>query len=260
VDKSQAVFRAAALDALDRLAALPGIRRVRQVAREALAVGPGRRILDAGCGLGEEARELARLVGPDGEVTAIDLSTAFISAAAERDNGSGVHYAVGDIAKLEFPDEFFDGVRCERVIQHLADPDAVIAELARVVRPGGRVCLVDTDWESFLLDGMPEDLVGEMLAVRRGLGMLKPVGRQLRRRMVTAGLKDIAAEPITIAITDRPTAETIHPAFSAKTVRVPGLIEKRLANAWTTAFDAAIERGDFLCALTFWVVSGVKAG
>ena len=155
VDQAASDMQAAALDTLDRLAALPAIRRVRQVAREAMDVRPGQRLLDAGCGAGEEARELARLVGEDGEVTAIDLSAAFVAAAAERDGGSGVRYAVGDISGLDFPDGGFDGVRSERVLQHVADPDAAVAELVRVLRPGGRVCLVDTDWESFLTDGMP---------------------------------------------------------------------------------------------------------
>jgi SAM-dependent methyltransferase len=55
----------------------------------------GQRLLDAGCGAGEEARELARLAGPDGEVTAIDLSGDLVAAARRRGEGTGVRYAVG---------------------------------------------------------------------------------------------------------------------------------------------------------------------
>jgi SAM-dependent methyltransferase len=99
--------------ALDRLATLPGIQRVRRTARAALDIRGGQRLLDAGCGAGEEARELARLAGPDGEVTAIDLSSELVPAARQRDEGSGVRYAVGDITALDFPDATFDGVRTE---------------------------------------------------------------------------------------------------------------------------------------------------
>lgn len=67
--------------------------------------------------------------------------------------------AVGDIGSLDFPDARFDGVRTERVLQHLGEPDAAVAELARVTRPGGRVCLIDTDWQSAAMDGLPNDLV-----------------------------------------------------------------------------------------------------
>jgi ubiquinone/menaquinone biosynthesis C-methylase UbiE len=258
VDSGATDMQATALDLLDRLAVLPSIQRIRHVARTALDLRPGHRLLDAGCGAGEEARELYRLVGPDGEVTAIDLSAGFITTAIERDGGSDVRYAVGDVAKLDFPDDGFDGVRCERVIQHVADPDAAVAELVRVVRPGGRVCLIDTDWESFVTDGIPEDLVAEMSALGRSLGMLKPAGRLLRGRLIRAGLRDVTAEPVTITLTDRATAETIHPAFNSAFVRTLGIVPDELADPWFAAFDAALERGEFLAALTIWVVTGVK--
>jgi ubiquinone/menaquinone biosynthesis C-methylase UbiE len=62
-------------------------------------------------------------------------------------------YAVGDTTALDFPDGYFGGVRYERVLQHVHDPDAVIQELARVTRPARRVCVVDTDRASTMGDG-----------------------------------------------------------------------------------------------------------
>jgi ubiquinone/menaquinone biosynthesis C-methylase UbiE len=247
----------AALDVLDRLAALPRFQDIRRVARAALDVRPGQRLLDAGCGAGEVARELAGLVGPEGEVTAVDASAGLIAAATARDGGSGVRYVVGDVTHLDFPDDTFDGVRCERVIQHVADPEAAVRELARVVRPGGHVCLVDTDWESFLADGMPADLMAEMDALGRQLGMIRPAGRLLRGQLMRAGIRQIVAEPVAVALTDRATAATVHPAFSEE-VRALEVVPKELADRWFAAFDAALDRGDFLGVLTIWVVSGVK--
>jgi ubiquinone/menaquinone biosynthesis C-methylase UbiE len=258
VDQSAADLRAAVLVLLDRLASLPAIRRVRQIARAALDVRAGQRLLDAGCGAGEEARDLARLVGPDGKVTAIDVSDTLIATARERDNGIGVHYAVGDVTALAFPDDTFDSLRSERVIQHVADPDAAIAELVRVVRASGRVCLVDTDWESFLADGIPEDLCDMLEEATRKLDMRKPTGRLLRGRLIRAGLEDVTAEPVTITLTDRATAETIHPIFNPQAVRLMGLLSEELTGTWFTALDEAIARGDFLGVLTMWVVTGVK--
>lgn len=87
VDAEPAGTRQALAAYLDWLAASPEIQRVRRVARAALNVRDGQRLLDAGCGLGGEARELARLAGPDGEVTAIDLSSDLVAAARQRDDG-----------------------------------------------------------------------------------------------------------------------------------------------------------------------------
>ncbi|MFI9219413.1 methyltransferase domain-containing protein [Streptomyces werraensis] len=70
-----------------------------------------------------------------------------------RHDGTPVDYAVGDISSLDAPDGHYDGVRCERVLQHLPEPDAAIRELIRVTRPGGRVCVIDTDWPSCAWDG-----------------------------------------------------------------------------------------------------------
>jgi ubiquinone/menaquinone biosynthesis C-methylase UbiE len=256
-DVDQTGAQDAVLDVLDRLAALPQIQHVRRVARTALDVRPGQRLLDAGCGGGEVARELARLVGPEGEVTAVDLSAGLIAAATARDGGSGVRFAVGDVTDLDFPDDTFDGVRCERVIQHVADADTAVRELARVVRPGGHVCLVDTDWESFLADGMPAELMAEMDVLGRQLGLIRPAGRLLRGRLLRAGIREVTAEPVAIALTDRAAAETVHPAFSEE-VRALEVVPADLADRWFAAFDAALDRGDFLGVLTIWVVSGVK--
>jgi ubiquinone/menaquinone biosynthesis C-methylase UbiE len=72
------------------LGGLPEIQEVRRIARSAMGVGAGHnlRLLDGGRGLGEEARELARLAGPGGEVTAVDLSANLVTVAQERHKGT----------------------------------------------------------------------------------------------------------------------------------------------------------------------------
>jgi SAM-dependent methyltransferase len=259
VDAGAGGVQAAVIQALDDLAALPAIRRVRQVARASLQVSVGQRLLDAGCGLGEEASELAHVVGPDGEVTAVDLSEALVATASLRDAGN-VRYEAGDIMALNFPDAVFDRVRSERVIQHLPDPDAAVAELARVTVPGGRVCLIDTDWDSFLMDGMPADLLTELtrLAASAG-GTFGPAGRLLRGRLVQAGLTSVTAEPVAIAMTDRHTVQTLNPFFNPRVINDVMHVPPRLADPWFAAFEDALTRDNFLAVLTMWVVTGTKA-
>ena len=67
----------------------------------------------------------------------------------------------GDVSALDLPDDSFDGVWCERVLQHVDDADVAIGELIRVTRPGGRVCLIDTDWDSLAFDGVPPGLAAD---------------------------------------------------------------------------------------------------
>jgi SAM-dependent methyltransferase len=249
------------IEYLDRLAAMPAIQQIRQVARAAMHIGDGDRLLDAGCGLGEEARELARLAGATGKVTAIDLAQALIAEARQRDNGAGVRYAVGDITALDFPDGTFDAVRSERVIQHVPDPDAAIAELARVTIPGGRVCVIDTDWESFLVEGMPTGYIDSFVQLARdGSGLFGPTGRQLRGRFVRAGLTAVAAEPVAIPITGQQNAELVAPLFQRQAFERLLKAPESFATAWFSALDDALARDEFLSVLTIWVVTGTKLG
>ncbi|MBC7665575.1 MAG: methyltransferase domain-containing protein [Caulobacter sp.] len=111
---------------------------------ERLRPRPGERVLDVACGTGVLARELARLVGTTGEVVGIDLSQAMIDAAngRERDPASApTHHARMDAQSLAFPDASFDVVLCCFGLMYLPDAERALAEMRRVLRPGGRVGL-----------------------------------------------------------------------------------------------------------------------
>jgi len=126
----------------------------------AFAPKPGSSGLDAGCGIGLSAVRLGRAVGHGGSVTGLDISQEFIEdarkLAAESDVPAALEFRQGDLTDLPFDAGSFDWVWCKDVLWgHLADPVASLAELARVVRPGGSVVLVF--WSSqVLLPGFPE--------------------------------------------------------------------------------------------------------
>jgi ubiquinone/menaquinone biosynthesis C-methylase UbiE len=244
---------------LDRVAAQPMIQRLRQQAMETMRLAPGQRVLDAGAGAGEVARDLAAIVGPQGEVEAMDYSAAAVELAGSRHDGSSVHYSVGDITALPFPGDSFDVVRSERVIQHVTDRDGAVAELVRVLRPGGRICLIDTDWQSLRVDGPPADLLAPILTSMSGVGprMDDPCGRALRSHLIRAGVTDVTAEPVTIALFDPAEAAVIYPVFD-RGFKAAGLIPPDVLDPWFDALDSATARGEFACILTMWIAAGTK--
>lgn len=258
LDRTPPAMLAMLVAALEAMSRHPEIRRVRHTAWEALRPAPGQRLLDAGCGTGDVARELAAAVAPGGAVVALDRSEATLAAARERHQGGEISYVAGDIGALDLADESFDGVWCERVLQHVDDPGRAIAELARVTRTGGRVCLIDTDWTSLAFDGVDSALASAVIEHARG--PLTPVqddlGRTLRRRLLDHGLCDVTATPVTCYFPDPASAAVVLPMINAGVPEETWKAPAGLRAAWLDQVRAAGERGDFLAVLTIWVVCG----
>jgi len=107
---------------------------------------PGERVLDLGSGAGTDSLIAAQMVGPEGRVTGIDMTPPMLAkarAAAAELGVSNVEFVEGEAERLPFPDESFDVVVSNGVIDLIPDKDAVFAELYRVLVPGGRIQIAD---------------------------------------------------------------------------------------------------------------------
>jgi len=129
------------LRAMDETARWEATQQLRAWERERLALRPGQRLLDVGCGLGDAAIALSADLGEHGEVVGVDGSKVMIAEP-----------------QVRAADDSFDAVRSERMLQWVPDPGRAVAEMARVVRPGGLVCLTDTDWSTYDIDVGDPDL------------------------------------------------------------------------------------------------------
>jgi arsenite methyltransferase len=107
---------------------------------------PGERVLDLGSGSGTDSLVAAQMVGEQGHVTGIDMTPAMLakarSAAAELGAGN-VEFVESEAERLSFPDESFDVVISNGVIDLIPDKDSVFSELHRVLVPGGRMQIAD---------------------------------------------------------------------------------------------------------------------
>ena len=101
----------------------------------------GERVLDVACGTGVIARLAAETVGPTGSVTAIDIAPDMIDVAraTTAPSGSAIDWHVGDATSLPFDDGTYDAVLCQMGLMFIADRAAAVAEMRRVLAPGGRV-------------------------------------------------------------------------------------------------------------------------
>lgn len=187
--------RAVLLSTMDATAGWEATRRLRAWERQHLQLRSGQRLLDVGCGLGDAGLALAVDLGPAGELVGVDVSAEMVAGAASRAPAAPcrVRFAVGDAQALDEPDGSFDAVRSERTLQWLSDPGAAIAELARVVRPGGVVSLIDTDWSTFSVDVGDDDITRRVReAMRTERARPSHIGRRLVELVERVGLDPVA--------------------------------------------------------------------
>lgn len=145
----------------------PDVVEQRRAVRAALALRPGEKVLDIGSGPGLLAHEVAAEVGAAGSVDGIDPSESMLTLARRRrppDGAAEMRFVAGDACTLPFADGSFDAVVSTQVYEYVQEMPAALGEAYRVLRPGGRLLVLDTDWGSIVWHSRDAERMRRVLA------------------------------------------------------------------------------------------------
>jgi ubiquinone/menaquinone biosynthesis C-methylase UbiE len=183
------------IDFLNSLDNQPNVKNFRTETARRLNLSPGQKVLDVGCGIGGATFPLSDVTGPSGLTAGLDISAALIEVATQRANGRpGLEFRVGDAGSIPYPGRFFDAARTERVFLYLPDRLGVIHEMKRVVKPGGRVCLIDTDIDCTAIYSTKPALTRRMTSIVAASMPNPNSARELPALARQAGLRNITTE------------------------------------------------------------------
>jgi ubiquinone/menaquinone biosynthesis C-methylase UbiE len=176
-------------------------------------VGPGQRVLDVGCGIGDPTLQVAVLAGPHGRVLGLDIAEPLVAVARERAALLGLartEFRVADVTTAELPESGFDAVLARWSLTDIDDLPLVLAKLRRALAPGGRIAL--TGWappDANPWLAIPLEQIAKRIPVR-ALDVVHPgpfhcsADGALARLLVQVGFQQVDQErfPLSLAAPD----------------------------------------------------------
>lgn len=236
---------------LDFMNNLPDFRAYKKSSWESLRIAPEGKYLDVACGVGFDASALAadHLAS---EFVGIDKSLDFLAQAVSRSGARrNLAFVAAQADRLPFPDGAFDGARIDRSLQHMADPAAALAEMARVVRPGGRIVATEPDWGTFLLFNGDRATSDKMAAKWRESFAQPAIGRELGALFEGCGVTGLGLRAHVVASMRFEEAEVIYDlARLQENCVAAGVFSAKAGAEWRARAERASRAGVFLACLT----------
>jgi len=244
--------------ALEDRASMPTYRAMFRTLIDLIGPKPGEAILDIGCGASSLDRLLAQRVGSANPITAIDVNPFWLreaeALAAEDGVGGMIRFVPGNAEAVPFPDNSFDAVFSVTVLEE-CDADRAIAEMTRVVRPGGRIGIVvrAVDLPQWWNLDLPEPIRRKVTPPPQSVAAKGVADASLYRRMRQAGLEDLVSFP-TLVTLDQPAG----PIWRYREDHILSLLDPEELTIWRAARNKAKADGLLMMAHPLHAAVGRK--
>ena len=233
----------------------PDIVEQRRRFLESLALKKGERVLDVGCGPGLLAGQMA---AAGALVAAVDTSLPMLESA--RSQYPDLDFREGSATEIPFDDASFDAVISTQVLEYVPDIPAALAEFARVLKPGGRVAILDTDWDSLVWAAKDYDRQRRILEAWDAHVADPHLPRRLPHELSAAGYGNLKADIIVLLnlhfgpdAFSRGTAAAVS-AF----VRARGLIPAEDVDAWLAELEELAGEGRYFFSLNRYLFAATR--
>jgi ubiquinone/menaquinone biosynthesis C-methylase UbiE len=251
--------QAAAL--IDRSYQTPEIVNQRLRTLAGLALARGERVLDAGCGTGLLLEQEALAVGSEGRAEGVDYSEDMLARARARcADLPQVGLNQGSVESLPFDDASFDALSCTQCLLYVENLDRALQEFYRVLRPGGRIAVLETDWSGAILNSHDQSLTQRIFDAW-DLACANPnLPKRLRPLLAGLGFEALRVEAIPV----------LNPGYCensfsagmldnyARAARRRELITDDEARAWRAGIDQLIRDDAYFFCVNRFLFTAVK--
>ncbi len=233
---------------IDAIYSTPDIAATRVAVFRALNPSCGETALDLGCGPGYMLRDLAASVGATGQAIGVDISDPMLALAKHRCEGlPQVRLERADALTLPVPDASVDLACVMQVYAYVTELDAALAELRRVLKPGGRAIILDTDFAGVVWESRDRARMRRVMQAYDAHVAWPDLPRILPARLRKAGLTMARVEAVPVVTTHYHAHSYVHGiARFIHAFVVNHGITKDEADAWLAEFDALEAEGAFL--------------
>jgi len=248
---------------LEEQAHFPDQRAVNDRLMEELHLKQGEMWLEVGSGSGALCRQAVKYLGPCGCIVGMDSSFFYIPQAIRyahvQEVQDGIRFLAGSGAQIPFPAGTFDGSFAARLLLNVDQPDAIVSEMVRVVKPGCAIVLMDWDFETITVNHSRVELTRKILHWRSdNYGSNSWSGRQLAGRLKKAGLREIRILPLVSFGLDDQSAMYYALTRAALAALNGGGITETEHQSWMGELEQTAAKGDFFASINYYIASGHK--
>ena len=244
------------INSMDVMMKLSCIETIKRRALKAMYLKSGDKVLEIGCGHGEDAEILGKLVGRKGSVVAVDISHRMIEEAKKRSLQANVEYLTADVTKLPYADHTFSACHADRFLVSCSDLKSSVKAILRLIKPGGTLCFTDVDALSIVL--APYGRITQIMLEALHKSFVNPyIGRILPQIFIEQGLQNIVIIPeISIIRSFDTLCKIFQFSLLAEGAIKQGKLTPLEVKQWFEELREAEEKGTFLYCIKLFTVLG----